>query len=118
MKITLETNERNCLDIQLHLPSRALLMITAPLRDDCWLFRVRLAKNLVLAAVPVFGGVNIRQQVKGATDCFMPCESSAGKIRRSFRAHFKNAVPAAKYLEAIGLLQSEVNPDSATGVAI
>jgi hypothetical protein len=108
MKLALETNQRRCLDVQLHLPAGNLLMITAPLGGDCWLFRVKLAKNLVLVAVPVFGGVNIHQQSKGAEDYFMPCESSATKIENSFRAHLKNAIPADIYLEAIGLLQLEV----------
>lgn len=108
MKLTLEVNPRNCLDVQLHLPSGPLLMMTAPLGSDCWLFRVTLAKNLVLAAVPQFGGVNICLQSKDADDFNMPYESDAPKIMHAFRACVKNSVSDGKYLQAIKLLQGAI----------
>ena len=108
MKLSVEKNSRNCLDIQLHLPSSALLLITAPLQDDCWLYRVALRKDLVLAAVPDFGGVKICLQLKAAAGFHMPYESGAAEILRTFRAHIKTSVPNGKLLEAIEMLQDEV----------
>jgi hypothetical protein len=108
MKPSIETNPRNCLDIQLHLPSRALLMITAPLQDDCWLFRVRLAEDIVLAAVPVFGGVNINLQSKESVECYMPYEAEGADILDTFRARTKNAQLDGKCLKAIDMLQEEI----------
>lgn len=108
MKLALETNPRNCLDVQLHLPTGPLLMMTAPLGSDCWLFRVTLEKKLVLAAVPQFGGVNICLQAKDAGDCNMPYESDAAKILRAFRARVKKSVADGRCLEAIRMLQAAV----------
>ena len=108
MKLIIETNPRNCLDLQFHLPSRALLMITAPLQDDCWLFRVRLAKDIVLAAVPVFGGININLQSKKAGNSYMPYEAKGADILDTFCACTTNSPLDGKCLKATKMLQKKV----------
>ncbi len=108
MKLNIETNARNCLDVQLRLPSDAQLMITAPLREGCWLFRIVIAPNVVLTAVPVFGGINICLQTKPAGEVFMPSESSAKEIRQKFCSRIKTSVPDGKWVEAVKMLQAAI----------
>jgi hypothetical protein len=108
MKLTLETNPRNCLDASLQLPSGALLLLTAPLAQDCWLFRTRLDKDLSVVAVPTFGGVNL--QLRSGTTCkaTLPIEMTPNALSRALHGHVNGSVPRAELLQAIKLLQAAV----------
>lgn len=107
-KSKIETNPKNCLDVKMELPSRALLMVTVPQTQDYWLFRVALTRNQAITAVPVFGGVDFRLQTKGASEYIAPSEGDTGQILGILRERMRKTVADKKISEAIRLLQQEV----------
>lgn len=107
MDLNLETNTRNPLDFQLHLPTGAVLIMTAPLITDRWIFRVQFRKNLALLAVPQFGGVNMHLQSGASCKINIPCEADAKEIVRVIGGSVAS-VPSAKLAEAIKLLKAAV----------
>ena len=108
VNLQLETNPRYCLDIQLQLPSGAILMITGAPMTDCWLFRVSVTENLALLAVPQFGGVDIRLLSATASYASAACETNAARIMSIFHKRSASSVPKRRWLEAIKMLQAAV----------
>jgi hypothetical protein len=107
MNLELETNTRSPLDLQLQLPTGAVLMLSAPSISDRWLFRVRLGESAAVLAVPQFGGVNIWLQSSGAGGLNLPYEMSAGEIMRYVRERAPS-IPEPECSEAIKLLKKAV----------
>lgn len=108
MNLKLETNPRNALDLCLHLPSGAVLMMTSPKPDECWLFRVVLSKKLALVAVPEFGGVSFSFHPAQAAPFLIPSECGAADILHAIPSDVKQHMPHAHWLHAIQLLQDAV----------
>jgi len=108
MKLKLKPNPRNALDLCLHMPSGAVLMITAPMPGHCWLFRVPLSEHVALVAVPEFGGVSLCLESGALSRVLMPYERGATRILKAFQAQSKGIIPRARGLRAIRMIQSAV----------
>ena len=109
MKLKLETNPRNPLDLNLQLPTGAVLMLTAPLISERWIFRVSLDKQVALLAVPEFGGVNIYVQRGKACTKPVPYEAESQQIIRTINNCAGPSAPAALYAAGIQLIKAAVN---------
>jgi hypothetical protein len=79
-KLELKTNGRNCLDLNLRLPSGAVLLLTAPLQDDYWWNEVALGNELTLKIVPQFGGCDIQLASRGKAVFTLPGEMNPAKL--------------------------------------
>jgi hypothetical protein len=108
MNLKLESNTRNCLDFQLQLPTGAVLMMTAPLVSDRWIFRVALRKNLALLAVPQFGGVDIYLQSGKCCEINVPYENDDAEIMHFIDSQVTHFASEATAKEAIKLLKAAV----------
>ena len=108
MKLNLERNPRNPLDVNLQLPSGATLMMTAPRPGQCWLFRVPLSARLSLVAVPKFGGVSICLESAAATLVDMPAEHQAEVIARKLHVSAGPRIPGGTCKQATHMLQAAI----------
>jgi hypothetical protein len=104
----IQTNLRNCLDLNLELPTRARLMLTAPKDQDFWLFGVALTKTHMLVAVPEFGGVNLHLRTKSASDYVAPYEATEHCIIKLLRERLMDAVSTREIKAARRLLRKQI----------
>jgi hypothetical protein len=103
MKLKLETNPRNPLDVSLQLSSGAALLLTAP-PQDCWVFRIRLSPRAALTAIPHFGGIGISLD-NGHLTTPQPYEADAAQIARRLSSAarptpYTGLIPAIRTLQA------------------
>jgi hypothetical protein len=115
-KLNLETNPRNPLDVNIELASGAVLMVTAALPAEGWLFRIRTSRELALLAVPRYGGVDIVLQSPMGRGLSAPAELDVDEIIRLFR---KRGAPAlsGRCVEAVKMLRDAVRHRRMGGVA-
>lgn len=107
MNLELETNARNPLDLDFHLPSGAVLMLTASGPDAGWRFRVRLTPTLALLAVPQFGGTDFCLRAGSDIVLCLPYETPVAELIKRMRKR----VPSGRetqFKAAVMALQREV----------
>jgi len=106
--LTVEFNEKfkkaNC---DLALPSGGTMMITPPLDEDYWVFRVKLFKEQAIIAFPKFStiGVGFAQEEDWNTN--LPFSTDADKLFDHIRDNKKyDEISDEQCLEAIRLIQA------------
>lgn len=104
MNLTLQINQEftAAADIQL---GNSVILITPPLNEDYWLFRVKVWGDQAIVGFPKFSTIGIGFAIETDWNTNLPWMVPADEILEHIRHNKGCSVPDARCLEAIRMIQ-------------
>lgn len=107
MKLELQVNSRAINDTSRSLEGTGIL-ITPPLDESFWLFRVAVSDNQAVVGFPKFGVIGIGFQVEKDWNTNLPSGTSAFEIYDHIKHNKGAGIPKDRCLVAIMMIQNAV----------
>jgi hypothetical protein len=106
-ELVVEISSKQFIEQELNLENKAFVLVTPPINEDYWLFRVPLTEKQAIVAFPKFSTIGIGFQVEGADwNTNLPYGCPAEEIYEHIKENKgDNKITKQRCIKAIKLLQ-------------